>query len=77
MLSKEETKAAGADRAYDSDLIRTLILAAGKEAVSPPRADRVERRASRKVYPGDVSDEAWKFVVSYLTLLREDVPQRV
>ena len=32
---------------------------------------------SRKVYPSDVSDEEWEFVVSYLTLLREDVPQRV
>ena len=32
---------------------------------------------SRKVYPTDVSDEEWAFVVSYLTLLREDVPQRV
>ena len=32
---------------------------------------------SRKVYLSDVSDEEWAFVVSYLTLLREDVPQRV
>ena len=32
---------------------------------------------SRKVYPTDVSDEEWQFVVSRLTLLREDVPQRV
>ena len=32
---------------------------------------------SRKAYPSDVSDEEWEFVVSYLTLLREDVPQRV
>ena len=32
---------------------------------------------SRKVYPGDVSDEEWEFVASYLTLLREDVPQRI
>ena len=32
---------------------------------------------SRKMYPTDVSDEEWEFVVSYLTLLREDAPQRV
>ena len=32
---------------------------------------------SRKVYPTDVSDQEWEFVVSYLTLLREDVPPRV
>ncbi len=32
---------------------------------------------SRKVYPSDVSDEEWEFVVSYLTLLREDAGQRV
>ena len=31
---------------------------------------------SRKVYPTDVSDEEWEFVVFYLTLMREDVPQR-
>jgi len=30
----------------------------------------------RKAYPSDVSDEEWAFVVSYLTLMREDVPQR-
>ena len=32
---------------------------------------------SRKVYPTDVSDEEWEFVVSYLTLIREDAAQRV
>ena len=32
---------------------------------------------SRKAYPTDVSDEEWEFVVSYLTLLREDAGQRV
>ena len=32
---------------------------------------------SRKVYPTDVSDEEWEFVVSYLTLIREDAGQRV
>ena len=30
----------------------------------------------RKAYPSDVSDEEWAFVVSYLTLIREDAPQR-
>ena len=42
VLAKEEIKALGADRAYDSDTIRALIAAAGKEAVIPPRANRVE-----------------------------------
>ncbi len=32
--------------------------------------------ARRKPYPSDVSDEEWAFVASYLTLLREDAPQR-
>lgn len=27
-------------------------------------------------YPSDISDEEWSFVVPYLRLLREDVPQR-
>jgi transposase len=31
---------------------------------------------TRKPYPTDVSDEEWAFVASYLTLMREDVPQR-
>ena len=31
---------------------------------------------SRKAYPSDVSDEEWEFVVPYLTLMREDAPQR-
>lgn len=30
----------------------------------------------RKPYPTDVSDEEWAFVAPYLTLIREDVPQR-
>ena len=30
----------------------------------------------RKVYSTDVSDEEWEFVAPYLTLMREDVPQR-
>lgn len=32
----------GADRAYDSDRIRAMIAAAGKEAVIPPRSNRVD-----------------------------------
>ena len=32
---------------------------------------------SRKAYPSDVSDEEWDFVVPYLTLMKEDAPQRV
>jgi transposase len=31
---------------------------------------------SRKLYPSDVSDEEWAFVVPYLALVREDAPQR-
>lgn len=31
---------------------------------------------SRKAYPSDVSDEEWMFVAPYLTLMREDAPQR-
>jgi transposase len=34
------------------------------------------RALSRKPYPSDVSDEEWAFVVPYLTLCREDAPQR-
>jgi len=30
----------------------------------------------RKSYPSDVSDEEWAFCVPYLTLMREDAPQR-
>jgi transposase len=30
----------------------------------------------RKSYPSDVSDEEWNFCVSYLTLMKEDAPQR-
>ncbi len=29
-----------------------------------------------KAYPSDVSDEEWAFVAPYLTLMKEDVPQR-
>jgi transposase len=31
---------------------------------------------TRKVYPSDVSDDEWAFVVPYVTLMREDAPQR-
>ncbi|QGJ68835.1 Transposase [Planctomycetales bacterium 10988] len=31
---------------------------------------------TRQPYPSDVSDEQWEFLVSYLTLLRDAVPQR-
>jgi transposase len=31
----------------------------------------------RKAYPTDVTDDEWAFVVPYLTLMREDAPQRV
>jgi transposase len=30
----------------------------------------------RKPYPSEVSDEAWAFVAPYLTLMKEDAPQR-
>lgn len=30
----------------------------------------------RKAYPSDVSDDEWAFVSPYLTLMREDAPQR-
>jgi transposase len=31
---------------------------------------------ARKSYPSDVSDPEWEFLLSYLTLMREDAPQR-
>ncbi len=31
---------------------------------------------TRQAYPSDVSDEEWAFVAPYLTLMREDAPQR-
>ena len=31
---------------------------------------------NRKPYPTDVSDEEWAFIAPYLTLMREDAPQR-
>ena len=30
----------------------------------------------RKPYPSDISDDEWAFVAPYLTLMREDAPQR-
>src|SRR4026208_536310 len=33
-------------------------------------------QAARKPYPSDVSDDEWAFVAPYLTLMREDAPQR-
>jgi transposase len=32
--------------------------------------------SNRKPYPSDVSDEEWAFVAPYLTLVREEAPQR-
>ncbi len=31
---------------------------------------------SRNPYPSDVSDDEWAFVAPYLTLMKEDAPQR-
>jgi len=31
---------------------------------------------SRKPYPSDISDEEWSLIVPYLTLMKEDAPQR-
>lgn len=31
---------------------------------------------ARKPYPSDVSDEEWNFVAPYITLMKEDAPQR-
>ncbi len=30
--------------------------------------------ATRKAYPGDVSDVEWEFLAPYLALMREDAP---
>src|SRR5260370_39687829 len=32
--------------------------------------------AIRKSYPSDVTDVEWEFLLPYLTLMREDAPQR-
>jgi transposase len=34
------------------------------------------RTNERKAYPSDVTDEAWSFCISYLTLMKADAPQR-
>ena len=39
VLAYEEVQVVGGDRAYDSDAIRAMIAAAGKEAVIPPRCN--------------------------------------
>jgi transposase len=52
VLTREEIKAAVADRAYDSDAIRAMIAAAGKEAVIPPRSNRTN--------PPDYDQEKYK-----------------
>src|SRR6185503_18246434 len=31
---------------------------------------------TRKLYPSDVTDVEWEFLLPYLTLMREDAPQR-
>ena len=31
---------------------------------------------ARKPYPSDVTDDEWAFVAPYLTLMKEDAPQR-
>ena len=48
VLTYEEVKAVGGDRAFDSDAIRALIAAAGKEAVIPPRSNRLRPAAYDK-----------------------------
>ena len=35
-----------------------------------------KRRGRRSNYPSDVSDEEWAFCAPYLTLMKEDAPQR-
>ena len=32
--------------------------------------------ASRRAYSSDISDEEWEFAAFYLTLMKEDAPQR-
>lgn len=34
------------------------------------------RNMSRKPYPSDLTDEQWAFIAPYLTLMKEDAPQR-
>ena len=35
-----------------------------------------DARTTRMPYPSDVRDEEWAFVAPYLTLMRQDAPQR-
>src|ERR687889_1225221 len=35
-----------------------------------------EAQTARKPYPSDVPDDEWAFLAPYLTLMREDAPQR-
>jgi len=35
-----------------------------------------EPSPQRRVYPSDVTDEEWEFIAPYLTLMKEDAPQR-
>ena len=42
VLQREEVKAVGGDRAYDSDAIRQALAQANKEAVIPPRSNRTD-----------------------------------
>ena len=35
-----------------------------------------KRRGKKSNYPSDVSDEEWAFCAPYLTLMKEDAPQR-
>src|SRR6204780_100735 len=39
--------------------------------------NKLGMKIKRKSYPSDVSDEEWAFCVSYLTLMREQAPQRL
>ncbi len=41
-------EAVGGDRAYDSDALRAMIAAAGKQAVIPPHANRRQPAAYNK-----------------------------
>jgi transposase len=37
---------------------------------------RMDTCPPRRPYPSDISDDEWAFVAPYLTLMREDAPQR-
>ena len=52
VLQREEVKAVGGDRAYDSDAIRQALAQANKEAVIPPRSNRT--------HPPDYDREKYK-----------------